>query len=1178
MAVPEDIQAEVRTFCDFHDLARALGGHLLDGQGKPFVRDIILIDGRAQGNWLTRALLKEGGMQVHMNADMMTTRRFSAWLVSQARELAKGDPMPFDAAPSLIYNLVGPGGPCASDWSQFNGSEELARLKRRTVAEDEAQAAQIKAELVRWRLSHRLAGHFRELLRNDPEWIRRAESKSGGDQATRWTRLWRDLVEQVRGQTGTGPIHEVDVLDDLRGDRGKGALRARLAARLPGRITLVSFGDIPLTVLHVLAELSRAGSAHPLEVVLFHYQPTPGFHLDLGQPRRKGKSQGEPRLLWLGEQGGQPSAALKSPGVPLLAYAGGFFRLQQRKLCDVFDGYGGDPGSAEPPAARSLLQRVQASIHDFESAPAQAPADDGTIAIHRCHGARREVEILRDELLRLFAADPTLQQGDVLMLSPNPELYAPLLEAVLGGREPRISVRTAAMYGTRNSAFAAATKALLDLPEGRVTATELLSLLSMRAIQAKHGWSVEQLEALGKWFKSAPMFWGVDFQHRKDRAGEAAQDADISRVGTLDDFIRRVAVGTATGSREFIHDKGSPAEILPLTSIEGREHLRLASQALEALGIVREWTRLARSPATLADWITRFQSAIRMLPQDDDYLAEYRELCQALDNMRRDVGRFSGPITHGLFREIFVSQCEFSAGAGQFLRGSATLAPLRASSVHPARILVLLGMNDGAFPSQARNIGPEVARPSDGEIQAGMAETFSLQALRAIEDTSAHAFLLLLAAARERLIITFDGYIGDSGKPAAPATPVEMLERLCSQLVVKDAAARFAIRSHGLMEYQRPLGENAANRTTFDRVAADVGAAIVTRGELPVLQPRTTHDLEALKDEAWLALWSQPADLALTELNVAAPQPYYPLPDTEPLEYGTRLVTSIVSYARERSIGSAGLDACRDELRLRGLLPVAPDEASEVLAQATASLMAYEELTGTVPPKPARKFRPAFWIGRGPWVRKARAKLEVKSVVEPTEDSPGSVEFITDNPIKSDNSAELELVALAHILRLSKPGAGKAGLYASATITGMPALRRGADPTKMAAVTVHIAFTDKALEDNGHRIGKMRADFMDLAAHILSAERPLYVKLLAEVLKDSYAKAQKEGDASKSPGPAEDPAAGEPPRFEQKDLTGERGAAEKGANRFILPENVDLVAFANHAEAIFEPGLISRSK
>ncbi len=1193
MAKPEDPAAEVRTFCDFFDLVRELGAHLRTEQGMPFTRDIILVDGRAQSNWLTHALLNEGGMQVHMNADMMTTRRFSSWLISQERGLGKADLMPFDAAPSLIYNLVSPGASCAYDWRQFNGSEELDRINRPGVAAEEAQAAQISAEMVRWRLSYRLAAHFRELLRNDPEWIRQAESPSAGGQDTRWSRLWRNLSDQVRTDLGKGSVHEVDVLTALQGDGGSGDLRRLIASRLPGRITLVSFGDIPLTVLHILAALSRGDADSAIKVVIFHFQPTPGFHLDLGQAAVGSKSSSKAKLNWLGEDGLARPPTLKSPGVPLLAYAGRFFRQQQQKLCDVFDSYGADDAGAVRPLASptSLLGSIQCSIQDFETAPKGDCAADGTVAIHRCHGPRREVEVLREELLRAFAADPSLRQGDVLILSPDPELYAPLLESVLSGREPRISVRTAAMYGTRNSAFGAATKALLDLPEGRITANEVLNLLSMRAVQAKHGWSVEQLDVLRKWFEVAPMFWGVDFQHRKDTAGQEAKAEDVSRVGTLDDFIRRIAIGSATGSREFVHDRGEPDELLPLTGVEGREHLRLASQALEILGVVREWTRQARTPATLAEWLDRFRAAIGILPQHDDYLAEYRELCRSLELARRDSVRFSGPITHGLFREIIISRCEFSAGAGQFMRGAATLAPLRAACVHPAKIIALLGMNDGAFPSQSKNIGPEVARPSDGEITSGSKETFSLQALRASEDTSAHAFLLLLAAARERLIVTFDGYIGDSGKAAAPATPVEMLERLCSDLVGKRQERGFFIQNHGLMEYQLPLVVASEAPKTFDKVTSKVGEAIADTVDQGVLEPKTRADLESMDDDQWLALWSSPADFALTELNVSAPQPYYPLPDNEPLEYAPRLVNLVVRYARERGLQATDLEKHRKELYLRGILPLAKREADEVILQASATILAYGQVAEIMPASPDKKFRSKFWVNRGPRVRKAFSRLSVQPPTEPDENNPGILNLITDEAITSENTAEFELAALAYLLRRNSFGSGNDKLYTRAVITGMPPLARGKKLDSMQPVTVSIEFTAEALKDDARRLGVMRKRIMDVASHILSSKQPPFVKLLAKVLKDSYVKLPKatktnrstdEADAD-TPAPVSPEVPASPtavkskPRFEQKDLTGDYGAAQKGANRYILPENIDLVKYAESFEGLFESGLIKKS-
>ena len=41
---------------------------------------------------------------------------------------------------------------------------------------------------------------------------------------------------------------------------------------------------------------------------------------------------------------------------------------------------------------------------------------------------------------------------------------------------------------------------------------------------------------------------------------------------------------------------------------------------------------------------------------------------------------------------------------------------------------------------------------------------------------------------------------------------------------------------------------------------------------------------------------------------------------------------------------------------------------------------------------------------------------------------------------------------------------------------------------------------------------------------------------------------------------------------------GDYGAANKGANRYILPENIDLVEYAKTFEGLFVSGLIKRSK
>ncbi|MDJ0114570.1 exodeoxyribonuclease V subunit gamma, partial [Rhodococcus erythropolis] len=52
--------------------------------------------------------------------------------------------------------------------------------------------------------------------------------------------------------------------------------------------------------------------------------------------------------------------------------------------------------------------------------------------VHACHGPARQVEVLRECLLRLFEDDPTLQPRDVLVMCPDVETYAPLVRAAFG--------------------------------------------------------------------------------------------------------------------------------------------------------------------------------------------------------------------------------------------------------------------------------------------------------------------------------------------------------------------------------------------------------------------------------------------------------------------------------------------------------------------------------------------------------------------------------------------------------------------------------------------------------------------------------------------------------------------------------------------------------------------------
>src|SRR5204862_5956019 len=150
-----------------------------------------------------------------------------------------------------------------------------------------------------------------------------------------------------------------------------------------------------------------------------------------------------------------PTADL--PANPLLTSWGRDAREMQLVLTAVDAGAveagAGGPGDAAPAdhhhpiqtSETTLLQRIQADVRGDRPPPGlplagrddRAVLDPGdtSLAVHACHGRGRQVEVIRDAILHLLAADPTLEPRDIVVMCPDIEAFAPLIHATFGAAE-----------------------------------------------------------------------------------------------------------------------------------------------------------------------------------------------------------------------------------------------------------------------------------------------------------------------------------------------------------------------------------------------------------------------------------------------------------------------------------------------------------------------------------------------------------------------------------------------------------------------------------------------------------------------------------------------------------------------------------------------------------------------
>lgn len=874
-------------------LSKELAKFLQTPTGKPFISDVVIVDGKGTSNWLTHALVRDGKMQVQLNAQLLNSRRVGGWLASVigADEVARSkgvEPQPvghnaadhLSGLPTAIYDLLADDVTLPaelSDWVKFRGQPEK------------------DGGAVLWDLSQRIANHFRELLRNDPDWIEKVRKPSFVHD--RWSALWSLAESRLRAslasRLGIAPevvmLHEVDVLRRLSvSEQAVDAVRDAL----PGRIAMFSTGDVSTTLVRILMCIQGK-----VDVRLFHLEPSSNYLKHIDKKR--------------------------SPGAAFLDSSKKFFELQQDKLIELLGKDGSSQEANVPPSSASLLASLKYSISEFEDSDfthSGVSSDrDASVGIHRCHGVWREAEVLRDQLLKAFEEDKQLKQGDVLILSPDPEAFAPVLEAVLGQRAIRspgkdgeirgFGFATAGMYGMRRSPVGAMVDALLKLPTGRLTSLDVLNFLSLEAVQSHHGWDESQLEEIEKWFRDAPYHWGLDMSHRTAvvRTGllsEATEEQpELIDLGTLEDFLRRLSLGTAFGEEIPIEPIAGE---MPLRRVDGQQDMQLAAEVIRILELIQAWVSFSTkagqaSESTLSltrrrmvldsasvessyaewdqslGWLPAFKRVFNALrPQGAEYALECRSLFQSMGGLARrfsEGGAGDREVSYDLFLALMEEHCSFESSAGQFMSGNVTLAPLRSTSVHPAKVIALVGMNDGAFPRRSGGIGPE--------IYGGGESVFARRAQECREDTSMHAFLLAVMAAQKRLIITFDGYLGADGAAANAAYPVEMLRR--SLLKLTDG--EFKVTGHAIMSYL-PVGlakGDVASRWTFDRESMEV-AKLIGKKTYPVLSPEVVAKPDELTLPEWARFWESPPREALRRLGVKVPYQGKVLRVEEPLQ------------------------------------------------------------------------------------------------------------------------------------------------------------------------------------------------------------------------------------------------------------------------------------------------------
>ena len=645
--------------------------------------------------------------------------------------------------------------------------------------------------LKRYQLARRLGEVFEQYLVFRSDWIRAWEQAEPGD----WqARLWCRLVDSGDSR------HWVRLQREFLDRAARGELPTQ---RLPQRVALFAITSLSPAYLNIIEHLGRY-----IDVHVFVLNPCAEYWGDIVTERQQSQ---------LMERAPEVTPYLEI-GNSLLASMG----LQARDFIDLLQEL--SPQESDhfvAPREANMLCCLQSDIYALKERGAdgqktEISRTDRSVQVHVCHSPMREVEVLYDQLLDLFARDAELTPSDVIVVTPDIESYAPYIEAVFATRDAeRRFPYTLADRGLRaESPLVEGLFRLLDMGSSRYDANTVLALLELPAVQRRFGISEMDLETIYRWVRESGIRWGID------GASRAELNLPASAEHSWHAGMKRLLLGYALPQSECGLFKG----VLPCGAPEGAE-----AQVLGRLQTYLE-TLFALKPqltktASIADWGRTLAAILDgLFDMNETEVAELRPLREASTALAETAERaaYGASVSLEVFKAELSHRLERSGPGSRFLAGAVTFCSMVPMRSIPFKLVCMIGLNDGCFP--------RVQRPYSFDR---MGQTFR-RGDRSRSDDDRLLFLETLISARQCLYISYVGRDMRDDSVLPPSVLVsELLDYLGKGFRLAgggDIIAQHIVLEHPLQAFSARYYEGDIRLFTYSHDLARASEIATQRG------------------------------------------------------------------------------------------------------------------------------------------------------------------------------------------------------------------------------------------------------------------------------------------------------------------------------------------------------------
>jgi len=422
----------------------------------------------------------------------------------------------------------------------------------------------------------------------------------------------------------------------------------------------------------------------------------------------------------------------------------------------------------EEPNENTLLSSLQNDIFNLKETRRTKTIsnEDYSIQIHSCHSKMREIEVLHDQLLDLFEKNPHLMPSNILVMTPDIDSYAPLIQAVFetvsdSNKQHRLPFSIADRRRQDESHLIEAFIKGLSLPDSRMTVAQVMSLLESETVRNKFKISQHDITLIERWLKQAKIRWGIN-EHSRTALDLPAFIENSWAFGKA-----RLLLGYALPANE----KRLFENILPVDEMEGNE-TEVFGRFLDYVEQLFEFCEKLNQPHLPTQWYELLQDFFKTFFEDPENLRDNQLIQSAIFSLKQATFKadFKQEISLMITRSCIKEHLAKNLQTAGFMTGNITFCALMPMRSIPFKVVVLLGMNAQDYPRAHHTPSFDLINKKEDRFRAGD---------RSRRDDDRYLFLEAILSARQLLYFS---YIGQSIQDNSEIPPSVLLNQLLDYL------------------------------------------------------------------------------------------------------------------------------------------------------------------------------------------------------------------------------------------------------------------------------------------------------------------------------------------------------------------------------------------------------------